>query len=191
MLWGVYKKRSAVHVAPCTRYGEVELPHNLSVECECQPNIDYENHLPIVTHRELRCSHAPCPDGRKTTMKPKINERAMLCREFYLALMPGLRFVAERYGYALCVHGSLRRDIDLVAVPWCDHAPDPEFLVEALANAVKVIIGTARFREQDKNPELKPHGRKAWSIYLSHRDDAPYIDISVMPPQTKSDGVAI
>jgi hypothetical protein len=114
-------------------------------------------------------------------MKPKIDERARLCREFYLALMPGLCFVAERYGYALCVHGSLRRDIDLVAVPWRDAAPSAESLIEALAKATHAITGTARFREHDLQPELKPQGRKAWSIYLTPLDDAPYLDISVMP----------
>lgn len=116
-------------------------------------------------------------------MKPKINERALLCREFYQALMPGLRHVAYRYGYALCVHGSLRRDIDLVAVPWRVAAPAAESLIQALAEATKAIIGTARFREQDLNPEEKPYGRKAWSIYLTPMDDAPYLDISVMPTE--------
>ena len=114
-------------------------------------------------------------------MKPKIDERARLCREFYLALMPALRYVAERYGYALCVHGSLRRDIDLVAVPWRDHAPDAASLIEGLTKAVHAIIGTARFREVDGQPEAKPHGRKAWSVYLTHMDEGPYLDISVMP----------
>ena len=114
-------------------------------------------------------------------MKPKIDERARLCREFYQALMPGLRFVAERYGYALCVHGSLRRDIDLVAVPWRDNTPSAESLIEGLAKATHTIVGTARFRKRDPQPELKPQGRKAWSIYLTPFDDAPYLDISVMP----------
>lgn len=116
-------------------------------------------------------------------MKPKVDERARLCREFYLALMPALRFVGERYGYALCVHGSLKRDIDLVAVPWRDSAPDADSLIEALYAATKAVIGLARFRQHDQRPELKPHGRKAWSIYLTSFDDGPYLDISVMPTQ--------
>lgn len=118
-------------------------------------------------------------------MKPKIDERARLCREFYLALMPGLRFVAERYGYALCVHGSLRRDIDLVAVPWREAAPDAESLIEGLYVATKAITGLARFRSHDHRPELKPQGRKAWSIYLTTLDEGPYLDISVMPTLEK------
>jgi hypothetical protein len=39
-------------------------------------------------------------------------------------LLPALREVARRFGYALAVHGSLEWDIDLVAVPWCENAPD-------------------------------------------------------------------
>ena len=47
--------------------------------------------------------------------------------------------------------------------------------------ACEAVVGTARFRERDTNPELRPSGRKAWSIYLSVLDDGPYLDVSVMP----------
>ncbi len=115
-------------------------------------------------------------------MKPKANELAREWQELHDALLPALRHLAERYGYAICVHGSLKRDIDLVAVPWREAAPSADSLVEAIIKACEVIVGVARFREgKDINPSLRPHGRKAWSIYLSHLDDGPYLDLSVMP----------
>jgi hypothetical protein len=40
----------------------------------------------------------------------------------YELLIEPLRAVARSLGYALTVHGSLVRDIDLVAVPWTSDA---------------------------------------------------------------------
>jgi len=114
-------------------------------------------------------------------MRPKVDERAALCREFYRALIHALRYVALRYGYAICVHGSLKRDIDLVAIPWRETATNAEALIQALTKTTEHIVGIARERPHDRSPEVKPHGRKAWAIYLSHLDDGPYLDISVMP----------
>lgn len=103
-------------------------------------------------------------------------------REFYRALMPALRFVAQRCGYALAVHGSLKTDIDLIAAPWRDHAVSAEYLAGEIQKVTKVIIGTARTRECDPNPTKKPCGRLAWSFYLQPEGiEGPYIDLSVMP----------
>ena len=46
-----------------------------------------------------------------------------------IALKPGLytifyefmKQIAESYGYNLIVHGSMNRDLDLIAIPWNDH----------------------------------------------------------------------
>jgi hypothetical protein len=103
-------------------------------------------------------------------------------REYFDAMMPALRHVARRCGYALAVHGSLKTDIDLIAVPWRDSAPDAAYVAEEIRLTVERIIGTARKRESDKNPEQKDCGRLAWSFYLQPEGiDGPYIDLSVMP----------
>lgn len=117
-------------------------------------------------------------------MKTKIDERAQQCVEFYEALIEALRYVAFRYGYALAVHGSLKRDIDLIACPWRDSAVGAASLIDGLQKATEAIVGVARMRDIDKDvgqPEKKPCGRLAWSLYLTYRDDGPYLDISVMP----------
>jgi hypothetical protein len=78
--------------------------------------------------------------------------------------------IAKRLGYALALHGSLARDLDIVAVPWTEDAAPPEALVKALAGAFKW--------EHDKKPTRKPHGRMAWRILMV---GGAYIDLSVMP----------
>lgn len=120
---------------------------------------------------------------RRLSVKRKIDERAEACQEYYDALIAALRHVAYRCGYALAVHGSLKRDIDLIAVPWRETAVGADYLVGEIVKVCEIVIGTARFRDVDSDrlPERKACGRLAWSIYLSHRDDGPYIDISVVP----------
>lgn len=87
----------------------------------------------------------------------------------YAVIVPMLAHAARPHGYAVAVHGSLQRDLDLVAIPWVEDAADPHVLVEALQQVCKgKLIG----------PEQKPHGRLAWSIVLA---GGAYVDLSVMP----------
>lgn len=91
------------------------------------------------------------------------------------------RGAAYGCGYAIAVHGSEMRDLDLIAVPWTDEATDAETLVEA-------IIRMTRGRHGDKSATHKPHGRRSWTIHLNNEHTLgnfkpvlPYIDLSVMP----------
>lgn len=100
----------------------------------------------------------------------------------YASLLPTLRAVAFEHGYALGLHGSLTTDMDLIACPWVSHAGDPEALIEAM----RVAVGGCVFTAKDNDMEWtwsteKPHGRRAWSIYLGDKPTGPYIDVSVMP----------
>lgn len=111
------------------------------------------------------------------------------CRAAMFAWMiPHLTATARIYGYALGVHGSMARDLDLIAVPWIDSAAPAETLVEALRDAVGGYIrndpqtSANQYNLDTKNPSDKPHGRRAWSIYFSGRRF--YIDLSVMPRST-------
>lgn len=104
---------------------------------------------------------------------------------FYEAIIDALKFRAEACGYNLITHGSLRYDIDLVAVPWREGAISQESLMQQLLKVAEVIIGTAELRPGDKKATVKPNGRLAWSIYLvpiGCDNFGPYIDLSVMPP---------
>ena len=96
----------------------------------------------------------------------------------YASCLPQLKEVAREHGYALAVHGSMKRDLDLVAIPWVENASSAVELAEAIRDAVN-----GQFREVvgARSPEWKPHGRLAWSIYMRPEGGSPYIDLSVMP----------
>lgn len=113
-------------------------------------------------------------------MRPKPNVLRDDCIEFYRALMPALRHVANRCGYALAVHGSLSRDIDIVAAPWREGAISAESLISHIRQVVKAVTGQAKLG-RGVQPEPKPNGRLAWSILLTHDKRGAYLDISVMP----------
>lgn len=111
-------------------------------------------------------------------LRPKI-------RRISLALIEVMRPVAYECGYALGVHGSLERDLDLIAAPWTDEAVTARQLAKALADG----LSAARPHRWYWNgkPGLKPHGRTAWTL-LSVQDGVenraglhPFIDLSVMP----------
>lgn len=90
-------------------------------------------------------------------------------------LLPPMRTVARACGYALAVHGSLQRDIDLIAIPWTTSAYEPQTFVDRLCGAIAGVTGRAVPRGEWTE---KPHGRRALSIITS--GDA-YIDLSIMP----------
>ncbi len=108
----------------------------------------------------------------------------------YKLLIGPLRQKARALGYALAVHGTLARDIDLIACPWTDEAVEAKTLAEELRKVAEKVnpAGVAFCRDHmraanpqffdDGCPGMKPHGRLAWSFHLG---GGPYIDLSVMP----------
>lgn len=94
----------------------------------------------------------------------------------FAIMYPRLVEVARARGYALTVHGSMARDLDVVAVPWTDRAAEPFVLAEALRDRVGGVGHNGW-----PLPRAKPHGRLAWSIHLG---GGPYIDLSVVPPRS-------
>lgn len=91
----------------------------------------------------------------------------------YVGILSILVETAREHGYALGLHGSLARDMDLIAVPWVEDARPAEFLIAAIADRVAWLP-----THGVDGPENKPHGRRAWSIALGH---GARIDISVTP----------
>ena len=103
----------------------------------------------------------------------------------YELLIEPLRAVARSHGYALAVHGSLVRDIDLIACPWTREAASAKALADAIEAEARRVNGRAfpLPHEDDEwyragKPGLKPHGRLCWTFHLG---GGPYIDLSVMP----------
>lgn len=103
-----------------------------------------------------------------------------------LTFVDRLRAVARECGYAVGVHGSEARDLDLVAVPWAVEAVSAQDLVDRICEAMGLRERAANvYADPDgprvmPNPEPKPWGRLAWSL-----DGCPpkwkYVDLSVAP----------
>lgn len=86
--------------------------------------------------------------------------------------------VARRLEYVVGLHGSMKRDCDLIAVPWSVSSGSAEELVEAICLALGGrVVG---------QPAEKPHGRRAWIIDLDGW--VKHIDLSVMP---RTEGVEV
>lgn len=107
----------------------------------------------------------------------------------YVAMIPVLTETARDCGYALAVHGSLARDLDLVAIPWTEEAQSAEHLLLRLLSVIGYVNGHLPHRnvgddgstEQKSHGDLpakKPHGRLSWNITF---DNGLFIDLSVMP----------
>lgn len=96
-----------------------------------------------------------------------------------------IRSLARELGWAIGVHGSLKRDIDLIGVPWTAEACDPDVLTRAIADGIG-------YTSQGHNlTARRPGGRR--SILLFHPNakrmdppdskgtwDPPAIDLSVV-----------
>ena len=93
-------------------------------------------------------------------------------------ILEAMRLAGRNQGYAIAVHGSLNRDIDLIAVPWREGAMDADSLVSVLCGAVTGIIGSCLKQNEWTD---KPHGRKAITLLVYCGENHMQIDLSVMP----------
>lgn len=112
----------------------------------------------------------------------------------YRELIGPLREMARRLGYALAVHGTLRRDIDLIACPWADDAVSARALAYSLRAVAEAVCGRAYINpredqqwQQAGSPGYKDHGRLCWAFHLTDQPNrGPYLDLSVMPRKPES-----
>lgn len=105
----------------------------------------------------------------------------------YAYIFHPLKEIAEKYGYNLVLHGSLNRDMDLIAIPWSLILGDYR---EMISEFSKMVGGDI---QEAGEGDILPGGRRAFVInlnrkfnYLSDgsriREDLNYyIDISVIP----------
>jgi hypothetical protein len=108
---------------------------------------------------------------------------------YYAIMFEPLKQIALKYGYNLVLHGSLNRDMDLIAIPWNDQIGSIESM---LSDFCQFVGGKLRKDE----PSEKPHGRVTYIIDIYrggyekispfvertyHEDPQTYIDISITP----------
>lgn len=100
-------------------------------------------------------------------------------------ILPPMRRSAQDAGYAITVHGSLNRDIDLVAIPWREHqVAEPDRLVTLLCGAIAGVTGRCNF---ERDWADKPHGRRAKILMAWCGENSANIDLSVVPMIGKAD----
>jgi len=97
----------------------------------------------------------------------------LVLKDLYERMLPGIRLAAEGCGYAIGVHGSMTRDLDLIAAPWTEKISTPDELAHAVQRAACGSSGAW------KEPERKPHGRIGYSLHVGTHA---YIDLSVLRP---------
>lgn len=108
--------------------------------------------------------------------KKKLNTGVTLS---YVLVVPRIQRVARQHGYNIAVHGSLQRDLDLVAVPWQEQVSSPHELVAAVIDEIEGFISPV---EDTEIPREKPHGRLCFPIHLG---SGAYVDLSVLTPHGK------
>lgn len=126
--------------------------------------------------------------------QPPTPKRVQRCRELAARLIEPLRAVAREHGYALGVHGTIERDIDLIAAPWAKPLSPARVLADAIQAKAEEIAGLAYLKDAEGaanphydysgRPGYKPHGRLVWSFHLG---GGPYIDLSVLAPGHEPD----
>ncbi len=96
-----------------------------------------------------------------------------------------VRKLAWEEGYAIGLHGSFTRDLDLIAVPWeAGRNCKPEKLVARILQAT----GMTEARPGSKgNPGGKPFGRLVWTLLLPEFGDPRFVDLSIMPATVTRD----
>ena len=90
----------------------------------------------------------------------------------YIGAYKELAEIARSHGYAMAVHGSVARDLDLICIPWIEEAAAPQTVVDEITTKFA-------FKEIDKPPRVREHGRLVYTLSISFGDC--FIDLSFMP----------
>lgn len=110
-----------------------------------------------------------------------------------------IKEIGLKYGYNIVLHGSMNRDLDLIAIPWEKIIFDKELMVDEIA---EVIGGTLLMQNRSVNDTIgtrydyKPHNRLVYIININrdfemkfnglvskikeYADPQYYIDLSVI-----------
>jgi hypothetical protein len=93
----------------------------------------------------------------------------------YVAYFGILQELANHHGYALCVHGSVIRDFDLIAVPFDVEVRPHEDLLLAIRKAIGLEESSNKIFDIVGH---EPHGRTCYTIECGGDG---YFDISFTP----------
>ena len=124
-------------------------------------------------------------EKQNQVVKKPIHAKPSLYAHYY----ESLKIIAKEYGFALLLHGSMNRDLDLVAVPWSESVKDDFEMIKEFDRKMQGIHSDDKAHYMFKETH---HGRKQYVINLnrggawnSYIDEQYYIDISIMPTTHK------
>lgn len=98
-------------------------------------------------------------------------ELPSLMPALYSHRLAEIQQAAHECGYAVAIHGSMKRDLDVIAVPWRAEAARADRLVDHLCEALGCTV-------TPDSPAEQPHGRLAFTLMMG---GACFMDLSVMP----------
>jgi hypothetical protein len=135
---------------------------------------DFSDDFEIISH----------PILGKTLMKPIHVKPA-----FYTFVYGELKEIATKFGYNLVLHGSLSRDLDLIAIPWSIKLGDVDTMIQEFSD----LIGGQIMIQSEEQKHCFPHGRLSYVININRThsnitgelkssDQQWYLDISVIQP---------
>lgn len=103
----------------------------------------------------------------------------------YAYYFEALKVIAKKHGYNLVLHGSLARDLDLIAIPWVN---DPKDELEMIKAFDMHLTGSHGLNKDHYMFSILPGGRKSFVINLNrggkfnnYIDQEYYLDISITP----------
>lgn len=138
---------------------------NVTEELRCM-NLNYQ--ALMAEHRKLKAT-------RIVTDEQQSGQVYGIIDPDYGRIYTIIRKLAWEEGYAIGLHGSFTRDLDLIAVPWAERVCEPEHLIR------RIVASPAQLRSLPSNPGTKPNGRLVWTLMLPEFGDPRFVDLSIMP----------
>lgn len=124
-------------------------------------------------------------NNANTVLAPVIVKPIHAKPSLYAYYFYELKELAKEFGYNLVLHGSLNRDLDLIAIPWVDEPKDDFLMIQAFE---KHLTGIYSEQKEHYMFSILPANRKSYVINLNrggkwnnYLDEQYYIDISVTP----------
>lgn len=127
----------------------------------------------------------------KTNIKPVHAKPSIYA--FYFEI---IKEIGKEFGYNIVLHGSLNRDLDLIAIPWQPVLYDKMAMLNKIAEAIGGYILNEDQEQMNAN-SIVLHGREQYVInvnrsikqkynglvaeFIECEDPQYYIDISVLP----------
>ena len=104
----------------------------------------------------------------------------LVIKRHYRIILPVIRDAARKHGYGVGVHGTMKRDLDLIAVPWAsDHSTIDELLIAIQMAVIGYVTG------HEKQVKQMPCGRVGCILPIGYFER---IDISIMPGKDQPNG---